>query len=378
MLSVIPAVTSWVTIALAPNFATILAARFVGAFSPALVMAAAGVYISEIVHPHYRGSFSALNSFFLTVGFLIIYGLGYVANYRVICWVSLAFPAATLMLMYFQPDTPYWLVERGRTTDARSDSSVSFDKLFFISFCLRRCALQHFRGKHYDITEELLEMTSRSTTTRSQSSPRKNGSAGGGENGSVSNITHEHHIHHPSAWTLLRSRTFLVPYFAMAGLFSLIQYIGMTAMTTYMVVIFREAGGPAGEVVDPDLAPAIVGVVRLVAVAIGAVAMGRFRRRTMYLASSAAFTVLVFGFALVCYLIKEQGLGSDGNVAWLPLVFACGFSTIFSMGMLPVVQVVVTEVYPTCIRSLGSSLTFSAVFANIAIVVKSFPAQVWY
>ncbi len=119
LMSAVPCAVSWIVIATAREFPVVLVGRVVGALSPSLFMAAVGVYVSEISHPHYRGSLASIQSCCLSFGMLVSYSLGYLLHYRQACWVALAVPAATLVSMYFQPETPYWLVENGREGEAR-------------------------------------------------------------------------------------------------------------------------------------------------------------------------------------------------------------------------------------------------------------------
>ena len=80
-----------------------------------------GVYISEIAHPRYRGSFVAMQSLSLSLGMLISYFLFYLLKYRPVCWIVISVPVVTFVLMYFLPETPYWLVEKGRHEEARCE-----------------------------------------------------------------------------------------------------------------------------------------------------------------------------------------------------------------------------------------------------------------
>ena len=78
-----------------------------------------GVYISETVHPSLRGSLAVFQSLFLSLGMLIVFGIGYFVDWRTLAWLC-AVPGALLFIMFvFLPESPYWLVQNGYNEAAK-------------------------------------------------------------------------------------------------------------------------------------------------------------------------------------------------------------------------------------------------------------------
>jgi hypothetical protein len=46
-----------------------------------------GVYISETAHPSIRGSLLVFQSLFLSIGMLIVFGVGYFFEWRILAWI---------------------------------------------------------------------------------------------------------------------------------------------------------------------------------------------------------------------------------------------------------------------------------------------------
>ncbi len=133
MYACVPAAASWLVLAAAPSFPVVLLARVLGATAPAAVISSIGVFISEIAHPRYRGSFAAMQSLSLSLGMLLSYLLFNFMGYRSVALAALALPVINFSLMYFLPETPYWLVENGRKEDAKwveKNQMFSYAKFF--------------------------------------------------------------------------------------------------------------------------------------------------------------------------------------------------------------------------------------------------------
>jgi len=74
-----------------------------------------GVYITESVHFSLRGSLAVFQSLFLSIGMLIVLGIGYcVGSWRTLAWVCMVPGIVCVTLMAFLHDTPYWLMDKNR------------------------------------------------------------------------------------------------------------------------------------------------------------------------------------------------------------------------------------------------------------------------
>jgi len=85
-----------------------------------------GVYISEISHPAVRGSFIIGGSIFIFGGFMIVFGPGYfVPDWRVLAYVCSVPGIFAIVIMFWLPETPHWLMEQRKIEEARYSQGQS-------------------------------------------------------------------------------------------------------------------------------------------------------------------------------------------------------------------------------------------------------------
>src|SRR5581483_11951694 len=110
--------------ALAQTYWQILAGRFWLGLAVGTASFVSPMYIAEMVPPRIRGGFVSLNQLMITSGILLAYIVdwGFASfsnNWRWMFAIG-AVPGACLAIgMYLMPFSPRWLVEKGRTDDAR-------------------------------------------------------------------------------------------------------------------------------------------------------------------------------------------------------------------------------------------------------------------
>ena len=83
------------------------------------LLAYLGVYIAEIAHPKYRGSFLVLISFFFSSGMLFIWTVSYFCTWSQTAYIAMVTPALLTIIMLFLPETPFWLVGANQLDNAR-------------------------------------------------------------------------------------------------------------------------------------------------------------------------------------------------------------------------------------------------------------------
>ncbi|OXA57254.1 Organic cation transporter protein [Folsomia candida] len=108
-------------VALAPNFYILMIARFVLAFASPGVYGTSFVLVIEVLGPGWRGLAGNLFCLPFAVGYMLLPGVAYyIRNWR---YLQLALSGPSLILLatwWFLPESPRWLLRRGRVEEAES------------------------------------------------------------------------------------------------------------------------------------------------------------------------------------------------------------------------------------------------------------------
>jgi MFS family permease len=98
------------------NYALLMTGRLIHGF--AFLASVSQVYLAEISDAKRRGFLATSGTLFVSSGITFVYVLGAVLPWRWVCLVSAVFPAATILLCNFIPETPTWLVHNGKIKEA--------------------------------------------------------------------------------------------------------------------------------------------------------------------------------------------------------------------------------------------------------------------
>ncbi len=109
--------------ALAPNVAVLVLFRIVLGLAVGAAALIVPLYLSEIAPTEIRGAISSLNQLMITVGiltaFIVNSALASLGAWRWMLGLALIPSVVLLVGMYVMPETPRWLVSRGRDDEAR-------------------------------------------------------------------------------------------------------------------------------------------------------------------------------------------------------------------------------------------------------------------
>ena len=78
-----------------------------------------GVYISETMHPKFRGSMLVLPNMGFAIGMLFIWIVSYFCTWRITAYVAITVPALMIAILGFLPESPYWLIEHDLHEEAK-------------------------------------------------------------------------------------------------------------------------------------------------------------------------------------------------------------------------------------------------------------------
>lgn len=79
-----------------------------------------GAYISETVHASHRNTLNSIQIVMVGFGSLFALVLGYLLDWRPIAFILAAVSFVTTFSILFLPETPYYLIEKGKNSDARA------------------------------------------------------------------------------------------------------------------------------------------------------------------------------------------------------------------------------------------------------------------
>ncbi len=316
-------VLSAVGCAFAWNWYALLAFRLLGGLGIGGSSVLGPMYIAEVSPPKWRGRLVGFFQFNVVVGILLAYLSNYVigqVGLGVIEWrwklgVSAVPAALFLLLLFFIPRSPRWLVAKQRVAEARQVLTSIGET---------------------NVDAELKDI--------------------------VASIDVEHgHGREP-----LFSRKYARPIFLAVAVAFFNQILGVNAILYYLNDIFTRAGFSK---VSGDLQAVAIGFTNLIATIIAMALIDYAGRRTLLLIGSVGCAFCLGGVAWVFGTQSHQSL-----LVWLLVGFIAFFS--FSQGA--VIWVYISEIFPNRVRAKGQSLGSFTHWAMNAVVSGFFPVVAAY
>ncbi len=279
------------------------------------------MYLSEVAPPRIRGSLVALNQLAVTVGilasYLVDYGFSANGQWRWMFGIGIVPALALFAGMLIVPDTPRWLMLRGRDAEATQ-------------------ALRRIREPQ-EVAPEIAE-------TRAALSSA------------------------PTHWSDLLSSSLRMPMLVGIGLAVLQQVTGINTVIYYAPTIFQHAGiGSSSSSIFASLG---VGVVNVAATIMAVLLLDRVGRRPLLLVGETGMIVSLLALA------AGFALRGSVDIGWITAASLIAYVGFFAIGLGPVFWLLISEIYPLRIRGLAMSVATVANWLANLIVTLTFPALV--
>jgi sugar porter (SP) family MFS transporter len=303
--------------AFTPTYPVLLAARIIIGLAVGAASMIVPLYIGEVVPPRARGGLVSLNQLAVTIGilvsYLVDYGLSSTANWRLMFGLAVIPAAALLAGMFFQRESPHWLIRQGREDEARD-------------------VLRQVRNGS-DIEAEISEVR--------EVAARRAG-----------------------ARDLLTAR--IRPLLAVGVLLAVFQQItGINTVIYYAPSLLQGAGFGNSAAL---LANVVNGVVNVGMTVVAVWLLDRVGRRPLLLTGTAGMA-LGMAITALSFLGGEHLTGGLAIVAVLGLLVYTGS---FAIGLGPVFWLLIAEIYPLRIRGAAMSVASMANWAANFLVTVTF------
>jgi len=315
-----PFVLSWFLITYASSALELYLARFICGVATGASSAVAPMYVGEIAESSVRGSLGSFFQLMMTVGILYTYTLGAYVSYTSLAIFCGVIPIAFLLLFFNAPESPVYLLTKGRRSEAEA-------------------ALKRLRGPSYDITYEINEL-------------QKELEKSSDNEASISD--------------LFTKKAALRGLIVALGLMIFQQLSGVNAVIFYATSIFKDAGST----LSPAISAIIIGVIQVVVTYASSLLVDKAGRRLLLLLSAAVMAVCQ---GLIGFYFYRKEMGADvSGIAMIPLASVALFIVIFSLGFGPIPWMMTGELFASDVKGSATGIAVGLNWFLAFVVTKTF------
>ncbi|KAI5724087.1 facilitated trehalose transporter Tret1-like [Diaphorina citri] len=319
-------IISWLLVIFTKHVYVLYVVRFMQGLAMGIVFTVAPMYIGEISGAKCRGALSTFFIGMLNTGILLEYTVGPYVDYDTLAYVSLVIPVVFLMTFIWMPESPYFLIMKGRDVDARKSlfwlrggRESSKDKIN-----LELSNIKQDVEREMKLSDDFMDIISTPANRRS---------------------------------------LLIVQIVAVADVIS-----GMSAVLPYASSTFART---EGSLITPDECTLLLGILVFLSTFPTAFLVDRTGRRPLLLVScfGSGISQLIAG---TYYLLSENYTVDLSKFNWIPLISITCFAVIYSIGLGPLVPTLQGEFFPSNTRGLAGGVT------TITLTVISFLVMKMY
>lgn len=342
-----------------------VAYRILGGIGVGIASMVSPMYIAEIAPPEKRGSLVGLNQFAIIFGMLVVYFVNYfIAKQGDTQWLhetgwrwmfaSLAIPSVIFFLLLFiAPETPRWLVMKGRTEKAEGiltklvgsamakkeieEIKLSFDNEEPVSL------KPYYRFMMTWLILFVVGIISLSL-------------AGVSSALEISMIV----SFIIALYVPIKSYGFLIIITGVL-LSAFQQFVGINVVLYYAPEIFKSMGSGTDSAL---LQTIIVGIINLSFTVLAIMTVDKFGRKPLLITGALVMAVSMIGLGTSF---------SQGLPGGLKLVFMLTYTAGFAMSWGPVCWVMLSEIFPNSVRSSVMSIAVAAQWVSNFLISWTFP-----
>lgn len=115
----VPMFISWIIFYYSQHVDHLYVALCISGFTGGMLEAPVLTYVAEIAEPRIRGMLSATGSTCIILGIFSQFLMAIFLKWRAITIVSSSIPIIAIILLCFVPESPHWLILRGREEEAK-------------------------------------------------------------------------------------------------------------------------------------------------------------------------------------------------------------------------------------------------------------------
>lgn len=331
LLVALPSLIGWWIIPFATTPTHLCIARVFGGFSGGGIFTVIPIYTTELAQDHVRGILGTVLMLAFNFGILCAFILGNFFSYDMVAWIISSLSVVFLLCFSFLKETPQHLLNNNKIKKAEKS----------LKYFRNIRALSHEWPEHFKFELDKLKGDLKQSVDDDESNS--------------------------IAWKDINNPTTRKSFLIGIGIITLMQFSGCFAMLNYSANIFQESGSS----LSPTLSAIIVGVIQLFGSYMSTLLVERAGRKALLLISTIGIALGHIIFGVYTYL---NVLGYDvGGFAWVPVVSFSFTIFIASLGLMGLPYLVIAEIIPPKLRSMGSMACMIQMWVTGVIMLKFLP-----
>ncbi|XP_054271113.1 facilitated trehalose transporter Tret1-2 homolog [Macrosteles quadrilineatus] len=388
----VPHIIGWYLFYSASSLFTMFTAIIIMGLGVGFMEAPIITYVGEISEPRFRGMLTSYAGIFVSLGFVVIYAMGNFTDWHHVAAISCTIPVITIIAISQVPETPLWLLSRGRLEEAEKalcwlrgwvePRNIRAELLEMIRYSeasqLRKSGTLEKAAYTNDVS---IDDEGKTVTLTSNGVALKNEKSGKSEFVTVdltqpdskSNNNAENCVkfasvgEHETDWKVrmkdLVRPEMLRPLGLVIGFFFFLNASGIAAMRPYFVKVFEKLKFP----ITPLHATVLFSVIQFTANILCMVSVRWTGKRPMALISLTACAIATTTTALYTFFTDPAD-----RSGWLPFIMLLILQFFTGYGVAPVPWMLVSEVFPFRGRSLASGVAAAASYILGFVATKTF------
>nr|CAD7205691.1 unnamed protein product [Timema douglasi] len=322
---ILPFIAGWFVLAFIYAIPGYYVGRFITGLCGAGYCVAVPIYTSEIAEKDIRGRLGVFFQLMVVLGILFAYVIGYSDDILVMSLVCGLLPIVFGVIFFFMPESPLFLLMKEYPEQAK-------------------LSLQWFRGKQYDISEEMTDMKNFIDESKKKDSSIK------------------------ELWNAKAARKGLL---ISIGLMFCQQLSGINVIIFYSVSIFKLAGSK----MSPLLAAIILALIQVVSTVVAAATVDRAGRKILLIVSHAVMGLCLIGLGVFFTFVgdnkKEEH--ESKSLGFLALVAVGIYICAFSLGSGPLPWAMLGELLAPEVKGIAGSVSACINWVLAFVVSFTFP-----
>lgn len=291
--------------------------------------------------PSVRGILTSTTGVAVTLGYTMVYSLGWLFYWRTVALICFTVPVLTIFVILFVPETPLWLLMHDKVERARK-------------------SLQWLRGwvAAPAVEAELKELQRYCSAAKKCKLCQDSSSCGCCELNEAS---------WRDQWSRFTAIRNLKPFCVVTMFLVFAQLSGFAAMRPYLVVILKRFNVP----MDADQGMSIIGLLKLSANLTIMASVKWTGKRRLSLVSAFCVALCTACLGVYSYWFQPLNEGPSSGLFPLIVVFALAFAT--SLGIAPIPWMLLSEVFPIRTRAITSGVTVTINYLVVFLATKTYP-----